>query len=257
MADIRSIHRFLRAEFDAEARAGFARLARVPDTHVRHFLDYYRSLNSQDQDALADASTLWATLRLAPDAGPEYQESLETHTAWSSWRNEMTMGAFRDIRYYSIPSLRVSMAQAKIDRQRGAAASVSKELEDYAASVRSVRAPELRKRVRAAITALFEARPSKIGGGDWEYSGILNGSQVSIGVDYGGRHAQLRYEVDVVSTEPTVRLKRAGFEVALGAGFGDWDFIVEENVDDSMRLLSEFVQYVSELPLRLPRDCFN
>jgi hypothetical protein len=230
----------------------------VPDTHVRHFLDYYRSLNSCDQDALADAATLWATLRFAPQAELEHRERLGAHPAWNAWRNEMAMGCGRDPHYYySVPLLRTCIAQAKVDRARLGASTVPKELEEYAASIRSVKAPELRKRVRAAFTALFGARQSKIGGGDWDYSGTLNGSQVMIGIDYGGRHAQLRYEIAVVSADPALSLKRVGFEVALGAGFGDWDFIVEENVDDSTCLLSEFVQYVSELPKRLPPNCFS
>jgi hypothetical protein len=65
------------------------------------------------------------------------------------------------------------------------------------------------------------------------------------------RHAQLRYEIAVASTELALSLNRVGFETALGAGFGDWNFIVKESVEDSMLLLSEFVRYASELPNRL------
>jgi len=251
MTDIRPLHEFLRAEFDLEAQGGFSRLKRVPDTHVRHFLDYYMSLNHHDQDALADASTLWGAMRLAPSVAKECQETLEAHQAWNSWRHEMTMGAFRDFRYYSVPSLRVSMAQAKIDRQRSGVSSVSKELEDYAASVRSVKAPELRKQVRSVFASLFLAKSSKDGGGYWQYTGTLKGSGVEVTIDYAGRHAQLRYEVAVVSMQPALNFKRVGFEVALGAGLGEWDFIVEENLADSMVLLSECVRYVAELPKRL------
>ena len=226
-------------------------MKRVPDTHVRHFLDYYMSLNHHDQDALADASTLWGVARLEPSAASKCHERLETHQMWNSWRQEMTMGAFRDFRYYSIPSLRMSMAQAKIDRQRGGVSSVSKELEDYAASVSGVKLPALRKQVRDVCASLLLAKPSKDGGGYWVYAGVLDGSRVEVTIDYAGRHSQLRYEVAVVSTQPTLSFKRAGFEVALGAGFGQWDFIVEENLADSMLLLSECVRFVAALSKRL------
>lgn len=258
MADIQALHMFLRGEFDTEARNGFARLSRVPDTHVRHFLDYYRSLNAPNQDALADASTLWGTLRMAGPSASGHQEALKNNRAWLRWQDEMVMGCGRDPhRYYSVPLLRSCIAQAKVDRAKGMPSSVPRDLEEYAASIRSVKAPNLRKQVRSVVRPLLGARPSKLGGGDWDYEGTISGSRVMLSIDYGGRSAQLRYQVAVQSTEPLLLLQRAGFEVALGAGLGDWDFIVEENLSDAMQLLSEFVTYVAELPRRLPEGCLN
>lgn len=258
MADAKALHEFLRGEFDAEASNGFARLKRVPDTHVRHFLDYYRSLNASDQDALAYASTLWGTLRLFGPGPSEQHEALKTNLAWENWRNEMVMGRGREPHhYYSVPFLRTCVAQAKIDRAKGKPSSVSKELEEYAVSIRNVKAPELRKLVRPVLRSILGARPFKVGGGDWDYEGIINGSRVMVGIDYGGRSAQLGYEVAVQSTEPLVEFKRAGFEVVLGVGHCNWDFIVEENVNDSMALLGELVTYVADLPKRLPPGCMD
>src|SRR5439155_26665022 len=91
MADTHALHKFLRGEFDTEARSGFARLSRVPDTHVRHFLDYYRSLNAPAQDALADASTLWGALRLAGPAARSHQDALNIQPAWDRSRQELRM----------------------------------------------------------------------------------------------------------------------------------------------------------------------
>src|SRR5258706_5714901 len=120
MADAQALHKFLRGEFDTEARSGFARLRRVPDTHVRHFLDYYRSLNATEQDALAEASTLWGTLRLFGRRPSGHHETLKTNLAWERWRHERVMGRGRDPHYYySIPLLRTCVAQAKIDRANG------------------------------------------------------------------------------------------------------------------------------------------
>ena len=170
----------------------------------------------------------------------------------------MVMGGGRDPHhYYSVPLLRTCIAQAKIDRAKGKPSSVPRELEEYAASIRSVKAPELRKLVRPVLRSILGARPSKLGGGDWDYEGTISGSRVMVGIDYGGRSAQLRYEVAVQSIEPSVTFERAGFEVALGAGHGDWDFIVEENVSDSMTLLGELVTYAAELPRRLPEGCLD
>ena len=166
----------------------------------------------------------------------------------------MVMGGHR---YHCVPLLRTCLAQAKIDRAKGKPSSVERELEEYAASIRSVKAPDLRKLVRPVLRSILGARPSKVGGGDWDYEGTISDSRVMVGIDYGGRSAQLRYEVAVQSIEPSATFERAGFEVALGAGHGDWDFIVEENVSDSVALLGELVTYVAELPRRLPDGCLD
>lgn len=258
MPDVRALHKFLRSEFDSEAKNGFARLRRVPDTHVRHFLDYYLSLSASEQNDLADGSTLWGALRLLGPRTPENSEALEKNPALQKWWHEMVMCRGRDPHhYYSVPLLRLCVAQAKIDRANGKPSSVPKELEQYAASIRSVKAPELRKLVRPLLRSILNARSSNLGGGDWSYEGVINDSQVMVLVDYGGGSAQLGYEIAVCSAESAVDFKRAGFEVMLGAGHGNWDFIVEENVGDSMILLGEFVNYVAELPKRLPAGCLN
>src|SRR6476661_4878712 len=112
MPNLQALHTFLRDEFDVEARGGFARLKRVPDTYVRHFLDYYQSLSASDQGALADASTLWGALRLAGRAALGQQEALRNHPAWEKWQREMVMGRGRDPHhYYSVPLLRTCVAQ--------------------------------------------------------------------------------------------------------------------------------------------------
>jgi hypothetical protein len=45
--------------------------------------------------------------------------------------------------------------------------------------------------------------------------------------------------------------------MALGLGLGNWNFIVEENIEDSIRLLCEFIRYAAELPKRLPPQCLQ
>lgn len=253
MTDIDALHKFFRGEFDAEACSAFARLRRIPDTHVRHFLDYYESLNATDQDALAEASTLRGALSLGGPRTLRHHEMLQKNPAWNEWRQELVMGGSRDPHhYYSVPLLRTCVAQAKIDRAKGKPPSVPAELEKYAASIRSVKAPELRKLVRPVLRSILGARPSKLGGSDWDYEGTMGGPRIVVGIDYGGHSAQLSYEVAVQSIEPSVAFQRAGFEVALGVGHGNWDFIVEENVSDAMALLGDLVTYMAELPRRLP-----
>ena len=256
MVNVEALHQFLREEFDAEARAAFPRLRRVPDTSVRHFLDYFESLNAKDQDNLADASTLCGTVNLSGSSA--YQEVLKAHPAWASWTHELVMGSSRDPHfYYSVPLLGTCVAQAKMDRAKGKPSSVPKELEDYATSVRGAKAPDIRKQVRSVLESLLGARPSNLGGGEWNYEGELAGSHVVVSIDYGARSTQLGYDVAVESNERPAKLAGAGFERALGIGHGNWDFITEKNLSESIILLSEFVTYVAKLPQRLPIGCLG
>lgn len=55
---IQDLHTFLRSEFEREARSGFSLARRIPDTRVKHFLDYHAGLSPNAQDELAYAVTL-------------------------------------------------------------------------------------------------------------------------------------------------------------------------------------------------------
>ena len=252
MPDISSLHRFLHGEFAAEAQAGFPRARRIPDMRVRHFLDYHADLSAGEQDALADAVTLRGALGLAASTSSAHWDALNSLPAWQRWRHEAVTGVARDPHYYySVPILRACVAQAHADLALGRPSSLPAADVAYAESIRGVKAPELRKRTRAALTALFGPGLT-VANRSGSYDGALRGSRVLVGLDFGSRYRQLGYEVVVESVDPPGRLARAGFEMALGIGHGHWDFIVEENVDDAVALLCEFVDYVADLPRRLP-----
>lgn len=70
-------------------------------------------------------------------------------------------------------------------------------------------------------------------------------------IDFGGRNAQLRYCVARPEFKGVHPLLQFRFERALGFGLGDWDYIVEENVDDVFSLFVEVVQYCFDLPDRI------
>ena len=263
MIDFASAHRFLRAEFDREAAAGFTRLDRVPDTHVRQFLDYYRSLDTEEQSALAHASTLWGAHTLAGstigegavDRG-DVASALQSNAAWASWRNDMVYGKQRDRYWYaSVPELRLHRAMATMREKAGEPlpSEWDKMMAEYARSVVGAKAPALRKLVRALVESRFRGRATKGGGGDWMYEGDVNGGRLLLSIDWGGKYAQLRYGFSVEARTGTIRLAR-GFEAALGAGHGDWDFLTEENAAASIALLGDLIEHVAQWPDRLANE---
>lgn len=260
MIDPTRIHRIVLAEFEREAATGFARLSRVPDTHVRHFLDYYRSLDAAQQAALADAATLWGTHTLVGSTigghtfdGIDVALALRSNTAWTAWQHEMINGKNRDPHWYaSVPILRLYRAEGTMRRKKGEAPPTEwdRMMDEYASSVSGAKAPPLRRLVRDVFKERFRGRSIKGSGGEWMYDGEVHGSRVLMSVDWGGHHAQLRYGLTVEAPIGTLRMSR-GFEGALGAGHGDWDFLTEENTAESVALLGDLIEHVAQWPALL------
>ena len=141
---------FLR-EIDAEEVAGFRRLSRVPDSRVASQLAYYQSLAEEDRRAFRDCCAHWAWWHYgfavdAPQTG-QFQ-----HPFFDRW-NPARRGDFSGMRR-SVPLLRAAVQQYKIDAHRGVPSRVTDQDFEFASSLRSVKAPQLRKRVRAALKPL-------------------------------------------------------------------------------------------------------
>ena len=260
MADSATLHAFLRTELEREAGAGFPRLSRVPDTQVRHYLDYYRSLDGARQAALIDASALWGTNTLSGSTigghtfdGIDVQSVMRSNAAWTSWADELASGDSRDPHWYtSVPLLRQYRAAATIRRKAGQPPPTDwdRMMDEYASSVNGAKAPALRTLVRDLFKRRFDGRAVKDSWGGWMYEGAVGGRRVLMSIDWGGRHAQLRYGLTLEADEDTLRLSR-GFEGALGAGHGNWDFLTEENAAESIALLGELIEAVARWPVRL------
>ena len=242
MASLKRLKEFFRSELQAEVRSGFPRLARVPDSHVADKLRYYNSLSESDKLAFLDCCAYWASAsygfvikmpRLSLTNHPFFPE-------WSqcpSWHRN-----FNNVK--SVPLLRSMVQQYKIDLHRKVPSSVTNEQFEHALSVRSVKAPELRKRVRAALKA-FGHYETDVLGNYWCRKGK---KRFFVNVDYGGRHAQLRYSVARPEFKGVHPLSQFRLERAMGFGLGDWNYIVEENVDDVFSLFAEVIQYSFDLP---------
>jgi hypothetical protein len=137
--------------------------------------------------------------------------------------------------------------QYKIDKYRGNPSSISDAQFALACSIRPVKLSERRRRVRASLKTLGLVKVDDLG----FYRCHHAGNDFSVHVDFGGRHAQLRYVVSFPEFKSRHPLTQFGFERALGFGWGHWDFIVEENVDDVFDLFTEVVAYSAELPNRI------
>ncbi len=207
-------------------------------------LAHYRSLSQADKLAFADCCAHWAHACYGFVVGaPAFDHT--QHPFFSQWSGTLTSGNWDTQK--SVPLLRAAVQQYKIDTQRGIESSVTREQFEYASSIRSIKVPELRNRVRAALKPFGYYRIDELG----YYCCRQGEREFRVHVDYGGRSAQLRYVVARPEFKDVHPLLQFRFERALGFGQGDWDFIVAENVDDALSLFADVVAYSYALPDRI------
>lgn len=234
---------FLR-EIDTEEAAGLPRLSRVPDSYVASQLAYFQSLGESERRAFRNCCAHWACACYGFVVNAPRVDHT-THPFFERW-NPVCRGDLGGIRR-SVPLLRAAVQQYKADAKRGVPSCVSEEEFRVASTVRSVKAPELRKRVRAALKPLGYYKIDELG----HYRCRGDSREFMVHVDYGGRGAQLRYCVAMPEFPDVHPLSQFCFERSLGFGLGDWDYIVEENVDDVMALFADVVRYCVALPDRI------
>jgi hypothetical protein len=240
-----ALQSFFLSEVKQEVASGFSRLKRVPSSQVIEKMRFFATLNADDQRAFLDCCSYWASVhygfvvrmdRLNPTAHPFFSR-------WS--RGPMWTRDFDDVK--SVPLLRSMVQQYKIDRHNRVQSSVTRKQFEHAAAVRSVKAPELRKRVRATLKAFGYYESDFLG----NYWCKIGKKKFAVNLDFGGRSAQLRYCVVRPEFKVVHPLSQFRFERALGFGLGDWNYIVEENVDDVFSLFGDLVEYCFDLPDRI------
>ena len=247
LATLKKLQEFFRCEIQAEVQSGFARLVRIPESHVVDKLRYYGFLNESDKRAFLDCCAHWASAYYGFVVKlPLPMLSLTDHHFFNKWSQGPSWNRdFDDVR--SVPLLRSMVQQYKIDLHNKVQSHVTKAQFEHASSVRSIKAPELRKRVRGVLKSFGHYETDTLG----NYLCKKGKQKFSVKVDFGGRYAQLRYSVVRPEFKGVHRLSQFRLERAMGFGFGEWDYIIEENVDAVFSLFAEVVQYCFDLPDRM------
>ena len=236
---------FFRAEIDAEEQWGFPRLHRIPERFLQDRLNHYRELSDTDKELYKDCSATFAAAchRFVVDAPDIDHKKHPYYERWSTFKHTL----LDDPKLRSVPLFRAMIQQYKIDRHRGVPSSVTEAQFALASSIHPVKLAERRKRVRAVLKQFGLLKVDELGFYRCRYAG----KDFSVHVDFGGRSAQLRYFVSFAKFKYRHLLIPFGFEQAMGFGWGHWDFIVEENVEEIFQLFAEVVAYSVELPERI------
>ena len=228
---------FFRAEIEEEEKWGFPRLSRIPERFLQDRLNHYRGLSDAEKARYKDCSATFAAAghTFVVDAPTIHHTKHPYFDQWQLFKKTL----LDDPNLRSVPLFRAMIQQYEIDKYRGVPSSVSEAQFILASSIRPVKLPERRRRVRAALKRVGLVKVDKLG----FYRCHHAGKDFSVHVDFGGMHAQLRYAVSVPEFTNRHPLTQFGLERALGFGFGNWDFIVEENVDEVFDLFTEVVAY--------------
>lgn len=250
---------FLRDEINRERANHFELLRRSPSTEALRFLDYFHTLNTNEQDALVDGlaqRALFQFLNLPPFLGPH-----NTNAAYRRFCDKKVL--MSDWKYYGIRTLKGLVAQAKRSGY-----TCPPEVEHQAETTQSAKAPMIRKVVKRLFSEAFGAWATNEGGGNWRYDGHCRNANITINIDYGSRFGtQIRYGVWIHVPErdlhvPIVppgmfrpHLEQVNYGSLMGLATGNWwDNLQETNLEASIALLAEDIVYCVELVKRLPPE---
>jgi hypothetical protein len=236
-------------------------LKRIPSTRIVRFLDYWGDLTAEEQhelaDALVDRGSNYLTLRLpsSPPSGDAYSRFAEA----TQWR-----GFGGGLRYTPIKLLAGVAKDSAIGglpgwcRTLGFSGQSLIPPESLLAGVESivpVKTASLRRRLEAALIPLAAPKVRKMGEGMWNYRGMLDGCAISLTTIYGQRlcDPDLQYTV-VIERGGWLTSNLTCYEALLGVGNGAWDYLTEENVDRSVVLLCELLQWLARFVAALPNS---
>jgi hypothetical protein len=252
--DTESVAAFLKAEFESEEKARFPRLSRVPDTRVRRFLHYYRSLMPSDTELLKSIIAKRACHFFAPAEHP-FQPADAEFLAM-----EQMAAAFNlkggDWQFIPLKELKLAAGMTRSQhpamKTQMQGFEVPENILDWIDGLTTCKAADLRKLVKQAFKARFGFAAEHLGGGNWVYCRPREENSFQVAIDYGGTMGQqLRYSVYHKKRSQGESPSQLCFESLLGAGLGDWDFITEATADQDIALLADLVEHVVDIPRRL------
>ena len=247
----------LKAHLDGEAQAGFPRLTRTPSSGTIQFLDYFETLAAADRDSLLAAHAEIDALNLfpSPAARQRVMALVTTDPALVRYRQAMQSAPFTmGLRYVGLRMMK-SMFADRMSMQMMARTLATLDFvprDDLPAALvpdpdpahlKPAKAPLLRKLINEAFPKLFATGKQKRPGGETEYIGALEGTNIKVSIHFIARGLQLRYGVKIPDETKTIFVWGLAYEDLWAASTG-WDYLTEENAEPSIRLLCENIAQI-------------
>jgi hypothetical protein len=260
----------LRSDFAQEAATGFPRLARIPCTSVIKFLDYFEAQAPADRQPLLDVLARFSAMKFFPPQliSRQYQELRTSNPAyvrfWAAMQSErfahgyryegvkMTRMMVRDVETVAA----ITKVRAGLDWQPRDDPPAALVPDPDLTHLNPAKAPLLRKLVKQAFTRLFAAEAKKLPGGETGYTGTIDGTKLTVWVDFGSMSAQLRYGVSIPDEQRRIFVSRLSYDDLWITNLG-WDYLTEENAAPSIELLCEQISYLAGLTHRIAELALN
>ena len=253
------------ADFTLEASAGFPRLMRIPSTSIIKFLDYFEAQAATDRDALLDVLARLGAMKFLPPPliSRDYQELRTSHPAYSRfWAAIQSERFAHGYRYEGVKMTRmmvrdpgtvaaIAKIRATLDWQPRDDPPAALVPDPDLSHLNHAKAPLLRKLVKQVFTQMFAAETKKLPGGETGFTGMIEGTKLTVWVDFGSMSAQVRYGVSIPD-ESRILISRVSYEDLWIPNLG-WDYLTDENAPASIELLGEQIVYLAGLTKRIVR----
>ena len=176
---------FFKREFEAEERAGFPRLSRIPDTSVRRFLHYFRSLPQSDAELLRRAIAKRATGFFLPMGNPIDHTNAESVALEQKAR---ALAQLADWQFTSLKLLKMAAGMSRSEhpvmKRQMSGFQMPDDVLRWLDGLTTCKATELRKLVKQAFASRFGFAAENLGGGNWVYHRADGGDSFEIEIDY-------------------------------------------------------------------------
>jgi len=261
--NLEDVSALLRAHMAEEAESGFPKLSRIPSSDMVRWLDHVSTLTATDRNSLLDTLALLNALRFFPPLSvrDRMTELATTDPALLRYRAAAQSPAFSmGLRYQSLRMIRAMIT----DPQSVAMMAQTRATLDFTprddlpkaivpdpdlTHLTPAKAPLTKKLIGKAFRDLFASGKQQVHS-ETAYTGSLEGTNLTVWVDFGARDLQLRYGVSIPDETKTVFVFRLMYEDLWAAGRG-WDYLTEENAEASIDLLCDQIVQVVRLRNRV------
>jgi hypothetical protein len=246
----------LKAHLAEEAQAGFPTLIRIPSTGTIKFLDHFSTLTAADADSLLHALARISAMRFVSPR--ELLDQANIDPALLRYRDALQSAPFSmGLRHKGLRMMRAMlMDRMTVEMMAKTRATLDFTPRDDMPAVlvpdpdpthlKPAKTPLLRKLIDKMFKELFAAVKRKLPGGETVYTGVLQGTNITVRIVFAGMGLQLRYGVHIPDETKTVFAFGLGYEDLWGSG-PDWDYLTEENAEASIHLLCDLVVRVVRL----------
>ena len=192
-----AISALLKTHLAGEAEAGFPRLKRTPSTGAIQFLDYFAACTEAECDLLLTALAHIDALRFFPpmDVREQMEKFATTDPAFVRYRRAVQSAPFTmGLRYVGLRMLKSvladRMSMEMMARTRATLDFIPRDdlptalvPDPEPAHLKPAKAPLRRKLIDEAFRKLFATERKERIGGEMEYSGVLQGTDIKVVTD--------------------------------------------------------------------------